>query len=183
MSAATATLAPPAPLLPLVAAGDQGAMGQLVRRFEPLVRAIARRRDQQSGSSDDLVQETMLRLWRSAHRFDPRRGTEPAFVAAVARNAAIDMARHRAIRAAVPTAEIGDLVPPSAPATELVADAIAVREALVRLTPRQRELVHLAYFDHLTQQEIADRLGLPLGTVKSRTFEALRVLRAALAGE
>jgi RNA polymerase sigma-70 factor, ECF subfamily len=183
MSAAIATLAPPAPLLPLVAAGDQGAMGQLVRRFEPLVRAIARRRDQQGGSGDDLVQETMLRLWRSAHRFDPRRGSEPAFVAAVARNAAIDMARHRAIRAAVPTADIGDLVPPTAPATEQVADAVAVREALVRLTPRQRELVHLAYFDHLTQQEIADRLGLPLGTVKSRTFEALRVLRGALAGE
>jgi RNA polymerase sigma-70 factor, ECF subfamily len=93
------------------------------------------------------------------------------------------MARHRAIRAAVPTADIGDLVPPTAPATEQVADAVAVREALVRLTPRQRELVHLAYFDHLTQQEIADRLGLPLGTVKSRTFEALRVLRGALAGE
>ena len=102
MAAATAVLAPPAPLLPLVAAGDQHAMGQLVRRFEPLVRAIARRRDHHAGSGDDLVQETMLRLWRSAHRFDPDRGTEPAFVAAVARNAAIDMARHRATRPVTP---------------------------------------------------------------------------------
>ena len=103
---------PPAPLLPLVAAGDQHAMGQLVRRFEPLVRAIARRRDHHAGSGDDLVQETMLRLWRSAHRFDPDRGAEPAFVAAVARNAAIDMARHRATRPVTPTADIAALVPP-----------------------------------------------------------------------
>ena len=182
-AAATAALTPPAPLLPLVAAGDQHAMGQLVRRFEPLVRAIARRRDHHAGSGDDLVQETMLRLWRSAHRFDPDRGAEPAFVAAVARNAAIDMARHRATRPVTPTADIAALVPPGASPTEQVADAMAVRSALTHLTPGQRELVRLAYFEHLTQQEIATRLGLPLGTVKSRTFEALRVLRRALAGE
>ena len=60
---------------------------------------------------------------------------------------------------------------------------MAVRSALTHLSPGQRELVRLAYFEHLTQQEIATRLGLPLGTVKSRTFEALRVLRRALAGE
>lgn len=183
MAAATAVLAPPAPLLPLVAAGDQRAMGQLLRRFEPLVRSIAHRRDHRAGSGDDLVQETMLRLWRSAHRFDPDRGTEPAFVAAVARNAAIDMARHRATRPVTPTADIASLVPPDASPTEHVADAMAVRSALQHLSPRQRELVRLAYFEHLTQQEIANRLGLPLGTVKSRTFEALRVLRRALAGE
>ena len=182
-AAATAVLAPPAPLLPLVAAGDQGAMRQLVRRFEPLVRSIAHRRDHHNGSGDDLVQETMLRLWRSAHRFDPERGTEPAFVAAVARNAAIDIARHRATRPATPTADIASLVPPAASPTEHVADAMAVRAALRHLTPGQRELVRLAYFEHLTQQEIATRLGLPLGTVKSRTFEALRVLRRALTGE
>ena len=183
MAAATAVLNPPTPLLPLVAAGDQGAMRQLVARFEPLVRAIAHRRDHHAGSGDDLVQETMLRLWRSAHRFDPNRGTEPAFVAAVARNAAIDMARHRATRPVTPTADIASLVPPGASPTEHVAEAMAVRVALRRLSSGQRELVRLAYFEHLTQQEIATRLGLPLGTVKSRTFEALRVLRRALAGE
>jgi RNA polymerase sigma-70 factor (ECF subfamily) len=183
MATATAVLPPPAPLLPLVAAGDEGAMGQLVRRFEPLVRAIAHRRDHHRGSGDDLVQETMLRLWRSAHRFDPERGSEPAFVAAVARNAATDIARHRATRPVTPTADIASLVPPAASPTDNVADAMAVRAALQHLTPGQRELVRLAYFEHLTQQEIATRLGLPLGTVKSRTFEALRVLRRTLTGE
>ncbi len=101
----------------------------------------------------------------------------------MARNAAIDMARHRATRPVTPTADIAALVPPGASPTEQVADAMAVRSALTHLTPGQRELVRLAYFEHLTQQEIATRLGLPLGTVKSRTFEALRVLRRALAGE
>ena len=70
-AAATAVLNPPTPLLPLVAAGDQRAMASSCARFEPLVRAIAHRRDHHAGSGDDLVQETMLRLWRSAHRFDP----------------------------------------------------------------------------------------------------------------
>jgi RNA polymerase sigma-70 factor (ECF subfamily) len=82
-----------------------------------------------------------------------------------------------------PTADIAALVPPGASPTDQVADAMAVRSALTHLTPGQRELVRLAYFEHLTQHEIATRLGLPLGTVKSRTFEALRVLRRALAGE
>ena len=78
----------------------------------------------------------MLRLWRSAHRFDPDRGTEPAFVAAVARNAAIDMARHRATRPVTPTADIASLVPPGASPTEQVADAMAVRSALHAPDPR-----------------------------------------------
>jgi RNA polymerase sigma-70 factor (ECF subfamily) len=179
-AAPSATLAQPAPLLPLVAAGDDGAMHQLVRRFEPLVRSIAHRRDRQADSGDDLVQETMFRLWRSAHRFDPVRGSEPTFVAAVARNAAIDMARQRTVRPAVPSADLDALAPAGASPTEHIADAMAVRGALRSLTPDQRELVRLAYFAQLTQQEIAERLGLPLGTVKSRTFQALRVLRATL---
>ena len=105
-------------------------------------------------------------------------------MAAVARNAAIDMARHRATRPVTPIADIAA----AGPAWRLTDRAGGRRpwpcgSALARLTPDQRELVRLAYFEHLTQQEIATRLGLPLGTVKSRTFEALRVLRRALAGE
>ena len=178
----TANLPSALPLLPRVAAGDDGAMRQLMRRFEPLVRSIAYRRDH-AGAGDDLVQETMLRLWRAAHRFDPARGSEPSFVAAVARNAAIDMSRQRAARAAIPTADIDTLAPPVSSPTEHVADVLAVRAALRSLTTDERELVRLAYFEHLTQQEIAERLDLPLGTVKSRTFQALRVLRSHLRGD
>jgi RNA polymerase sigma-70 factor (ECF subfamily) len=183
MSAATSTFTRPSrPLLPLVAAGDHRAMHQVVCHFTPLVRSIARRAGGGPSHADDLVQETMLRLWRSAHRFDPARGGEPTFVAAVARHAAIDMARRRASRPAIPTAEPDELAPPVPAWTDQVANVVTVRAAVATLRPTHRELVRLAYFEQLTQREIADRLDLPIGTVKSRTFQALRELRTALAG-
>jgi RNA polymerase sigma-70 factor, ECF subfamily len=168
------------PLLTRVAHGDDGAMTQLVRTFSPLIHDIARRHQNTATSGDDLVQETMLRLWRSADRFDPARGNETGFVAAVARNAAIDMSRRRATRPSLPVAEPEDLLPPAAAASEGVATSVTVRAALATLPANQRELLRLAYFEHLTQAEIAERLGLPVGTVKSRTFGALRALRAQL---
>jgi RNA polymerase sigma-70 factor (ECF subfamily) len=178
MSLATADL----PLLPLVAVGDEGAMRQLVRRFTPYVRGIAHRTGAAYEAVDDVVQETMLRLWRSAHRFDPDRGTEPTFIAAVARNAAIDLARREACRPAVPSSDALELAPPPASASEAerVATVMTVRAALRQLPPAQRELLRLAYFEQLTQDEIATRLGLPVGTVKSRTFHAFRCLRAII---
>jgi RNA polymerase sigma factor (sigma-70 family) len=175
------TLAPPpSPLLPRVAAGDDSAMRQLVRHFTPLVRSIARRSCSHVTTPDDLVQETMLRLWRSAERFDPARGTETTFVASVARNAAIDMARRRACRPAVTTSDPELLAPPASTPTEHVATVVTVRAALTKLPPATRDLLRLAYFEQLTQREIAHRLGIPLGTVKSRTSQAMATLRAML---
>jgi len=181
MSAAPATLAfdPLPPLLPLVAAGDRDAMPQVARRFTPLIRGIAHRRGA-AGGVDDVVQETLFRLWRSAARFDPERGTERAFVATVARNSATDLLRRRACRPADPTADIEAVVPPAPALADRVVDVVAVRAGLAALTDGQRELLRLAYFEHLTQAEVADRLGIPIGTVKSRTFQALRALRAVL---
>ena len=182
MSVATLDLAhiTPNPLLPLVAEGDASAMSQLVQRFTPFVRSVVRRTGTNASTADDVVQETMLRLWRHAHRFDPARGSEPTFIAAVARNAAIDAARREACRPSTPTPELQELAPPMPSPTESVSTALAVRAALAQLTPDQHELVRLAYFEQLTQPEIAARLHLPLGTVKSRTFHALRALRALL---
>jgi RNA polymerase sigma-70 factor, ECF subfamily len=175
MSAATLA---PAPLLPLIAAGDDSAMDQLVRRFTPFVRSIAWRTG--SPSADDLVQETMVRLWRFADRFDPARGSEPTFIAKVARNAATDLARKEACRPSTPSEDIQDLLPPLPAAGDDIVNRLAVRDAVASLKPTQREVLRLAYFEELSQQEIADRLDLPLGTVKSRTFHALRALKAAL---
>ena len=167
------------PLLPLIAAGDERALGQFVRRFTPFVCSVARRMGTTTGT-DDVVQETMVRLWKNAARFDPARGSEPTFVATVTRNVVIDRARREAVRPSVPTADVHELAPPIEPASESVATRLTVRNALARLAPGQRELVRLAYFEQLTQKEIAERLGLPIGTVKSRTFHALRELRGLL---
>jgi RNA polymerase sigma-70 factor (ECF subfamily) len=136
-----------------------------------------------AAAPDDLIQETMLRLWRSAERFDPARGSETTFVASVARNAAIDLARREACRPAVPTAEVGRLAPPSSAEAERVTTALTVRAALDKLPAAQREILRLAYFEQLTQVEIAERLEIPLGTVKSRSFQAMATLRAFLNDE
>jgi RNA polymerase sigma-70 factor (ECF subfamily) len=125
----------------------------------------------------------MLRLWRSAGRYDPTRGNEPTFVAAVARNTAIDLARREACRPAVPTSELPEPSAPAVSEADRTATALTLRAALASLPASQRELLRLAYFEQLTQQEIAERLGLPLGTVKSRTFHAFRTLRAILGEE
>jgi RNA polymerase sigma-70 factor (ECF subfamily) len=182
MSVAAAHVTP-SPLLPLVAAGDEGAMHQLVRRFTPFVRRVAQRTGANHGTTDDIVQETMVRLWRSAHRFDPARGSEPTFIAAVARNTTIDLARREACRPAEASADpqvLGSAAPSD---TERVATVLTVRAALRELSPMQRELLRLAYFEQLTQDEIARHLGVPLGTVKSRTFHAFRYLRTILGDE
>ena len=71
-------------------------------------------------------------------------------------------------------------MPPVASPSDGVVTSVTVRGALATLPPAQRDLLRLAYFDHLTQPEIAERLGIPVGTVKSRTFQALRALRAVL---
>jgi RNA polymerase sigma-70 factor (ECF subfamily) len=181
-AAATGTLAitPSRPLLPLVAAGDEGAMRQVVRHFTPLVKTVARRTGAEPSVTDDLVQETMLRLWRFAHRFDPERGSEPTFVAAVARHAAIDLARRRACRPEAATADIDAVTDTSRSPMEQAATALTVRSALAGLSPAQRELIRLAYYERLTHAEIAERLGVPIGTVKSRTFQAIKTLRGLL---
>jgi RNA polymerase sigma-70 factor (ECF subfamily) len=169
----------PQALLPRVATGDEGAMRQLAQRFTPFVRSIARRMGTTTNGTDDVVQETMLRLWRSADRFDPARGNEPTFVAAVARNVAIDMARRAACRPSVPTAHVPDVSLPVSEA-DRVATVTTVRAALASLPASERELLRLAYFEQLTQKEIAERLHLPVGTVKSRLFHASHHLRATI---
>jgi RNA polymerase sigma-70 factor, ECF subfamily len=166
------------PVLADLAAGDTAALAEIMRTYSPLIRGIARRH---GAGADDLVQETMVRLWRAADRFDPARGNEKAYVAAVARNAAIDMSRRAATRTgAVPTAEPDDWQDPVPPAADEVATRVAVRRALATLTDERRELLRLAYFEGLSQAEIALRLEIPVGTVKSRTFQALRMLRSVL---
>ncbi|HKA05507.1 MAG TPA: RNA polymerase sigma factor [Acidimicrobiales bacterium] len=167
-------------LLTRVAAGDDDAVTQLMRTFSPLIHDIARRHRSTGSSGDDLVQETMVRLWRSADRFDAARGNETGFVAAVARNAAIDLSRRRATRTSNPVANPDAVLPPVAFPSDRVATTVTVRAALAKLPPAQHELLRLAYFEHLTQPEIARRLGIPVGTVKSRTFQALRALRSIL---
>ena len=178
------------PVLPAMAAGDRDATSELWDRYAERVRGLGLRL---SGFdrrfADDLVQETFAKLWRGAAGFDPSRGTEATFVFTVARRAAVDQWR-RGRRAA--DDQSLDRLPDSVAVTrgghgdpedhvDAVVTGWAVTEALDGLPTAQREVIALAYYSQLSQSEIADRLGIPLGTVKTRTYAALKALRVALA--
>ena len=183
---ATHTDAPPATsaaddedatLLGRAAAGDRdAAMGELYDRYARRLYGYGLRSLRDPGLAEELVQETFLRLWRAAARFDPARGTVSRYVFTIARNTAIDVHRRlprlRQVGLGDPAMD-GD-------AFESLITSLTVRDALGALTPDFRRVLELAYDEHLTQPQIADRLGVPVGTVKSRTHYALRALRTEL---
>jgi RNA polymerase sigma-70 factor, ECF subfamily len=128
------------------------------------------------GLAEDLVQETFVRLWRSAHRYDASRGSVRSFVLTLARRAAVDLWRRR--ERALPEVHDGR-EREDAESGKAFADAVLrldLREALDELSPAHREVLELQYSRDLTQAQVATRLDIPLGTVKSRTLYALRAL-------
>ena len=132
------------------------------------------------GLAEDLVQETFVRLWRSADRYDPRRSSVRTFVYTLARRAAVDLWR-RSAKEPSPAAdglETEDGI--GGAAFDEVVLRLDVGEALDALTPAHREVLELQYHGDLTQTQVAERLGIPLGTVKTRTLYALRALSTEL---
>jgi RNA polymerase sigma-70 factor (ECF subfamily) len=132
------------------------------------------------GLAEDLVQETFVRLWRSAERFDPARASVRTFVFTLARRAAVDLLRRRTSRPA--TTELPDEHPALASdeAFDELLTGIDVRAVLDALSPKHREILELHVLGDLTQADVAERLRVPLGTVKTRTFYALRALKSEL---
>jgi RNA polymerase sigma-70 factor (ECF subfamily) len=126
--------------------------------------------------AEDLVQETFVRLWRSADRYDPARGAPSTFIFTIARRLAIDLWRRQSSRAV----ESGGLPPPSEEQVDRLVARLGVREAMSSLSDAHRQVLELSYSSQLTQQEIAHKLNIPLGTVKTRSYHALRSLKAAL---
>ena len=175
--AADAAAAREAELLDAVAAGDRGApLKELYHRYEGRLYGLGLRLLGDAGLAEELVQETFLRLWRSADRYDRERGAPSTFIFTIARRLAIDLWRRPSSR---PFAESTDDAP-GPDAVERVIVQLTVRDALDSLSDAQREVLELSYDRDLKQSEIAERLGIPLGTVKTRTYHALRSLKLAL---
>ncbi|MDQ1704879.1 MAG: polymerase sigma-70 factor, subfamily [Frankiaceae bacterium] len=131
------------------------------------------------GRSEDIVQETLLRAWRHPEALDPNRGPVRSWLFTVARNVAVDA--HRARRAR-PT-EVGDealAVLPAVDEIEQALDTWLVADALATLSPDHRAVIVETYYRGRSVAEAAAVLGVPAGTVKSRTFYALRALRLSL---
>ncbi|MBL8659952.1 MAG: sigma-70 family RNA polymerase sigma factor [Rhodospirillales bacterium] len=166
----------------IAARRDRDAFAQLFRHFAPRLKGFGMRRGTDAASSEELAQETMLTVWRKADTFDPRRATVSTWIFTIVRNKRIDLFR----REGHPDAELSE-------ATEAAYEGRAaddeltlaewgsvLRQALTELPEDQVTVLKKAFFEDKSHSVIAEELGLPLGTVKSRIRLALARLRNAL---
>jgi RNA polymerase sigma-70 factor, ECF subfamily len=170
--------------------GDMAAFEALYDRYCRLVYSIALRALHDLPAAEDVVQEVFFRVWERGRQFDRGRGPFVAWLIGVARNRAIDECRRQRRRLRIEAPSLteqdfladGDASDPSL-AGVIAEERAAVRAALSRLPVEQRLAIELAYFQGMTQQEIANTLGHPLGTVKTRIRMGMRKVRGALASQ
>jgi RNA polymerase sigma-70 factor, ECF subfamily len=168
-----------AELVANVAAGDIGApLAELYRRYSSRLYRFGVQALGNTGLAEEMVQECFLRLWRTAGRFDADRGSVAAYLFVIARSVASDVRRRPSSRPLDPVEDVQ--LPPQADSVDTILERMIVREGLDALSPAHREVLRLTHEEGLTQSQIAERLGLPLGTVKTRLFHGLRALRIAL---
>lgn len=171
-----------------LAGGDAEAVGDLYDRHGRAVYALACRILRDTSEAEDVVQDVFAQAWRQAGSFDARRGAVPAWLLMMGRTRAIDRLRARTSRSKTIAASdtLPDPVDPaSGPESTVVSleAAARVRGALEALAGPERQPIELAYYEGLSQAEIAERLRQPLGTVKTRIRSGLLKLRAALRQE
>jgi RNA polymerase sigma-70 factor (ECF subfamily) len=168
-------------VLALVARSDDIALAELYERFGRTAYTLALRILRDSRLAEDAVQEAFLTVWRSADRFLAERAKASTWVLTIVHRRAVDVVRREERRRTEP---LEDRPHPAGEATDEEASLRErrriVQEALVQLPPEQRQALELAYYGGLTQSEVAERLGQPLGTIKSRMFAALAHLRKLL---
>jgi len=169
-----------ADLIKRVADGDRDdALLELYRRYATPLYRLGVRLLRDTNEAEDLVQETFVRLWRGAGRYDPEQASVRSFVFLIGRRVAIDVHRRSTSR---PVASGDDPVDLDRHAVDGEDDrllrALEIREALESLSGKHREVLELGYDEDLSQAQIAERLEVPLGTVKTRTYHALRALRS-----
>jgi RNA polymerase sigma-70 factor (ECF subfamily) len=169
-------------LIARVGDGDSSAFETLYRRYSRPVFALALRRLGDRGRAEDAVQETFASIWRSAGSYRRERGPGAPWLYAVARNAIVDRRRTLGPPPAETVEEASGEATPDERA-EASWTAWRVHRALAELPEHERQLIELAYWGGLSQSEIAEFLGIPLGTVKTRTRSALSRLADTLEGE
>ena len=171
-------------LLALVARGDREAFARLYDLYTAPAYSLALRIVRDRDLAADVVQDAFMAVWRQASSFDSRRGQPSTWILTLTHHKAVDTVRREQRRRADSLDDAGDMSDASAPVDEQAWQGVAreqVRRAMARLPDPQREVLELASFAGYTQSELAERLALPIGTVKSRTFAAMSSLRELLA--
>ena len=170
-------------LVALVARGEEAALAELYDRMGRVALGLALRIVRDQALAEDAVQEAFLAIWRSAPRFVPERSKASTWILTLVHRRAVDVVRREERRRSEPLEEA-----PETAGGETAADAAwlrlereRVQEALRALPDPQREAIELAYYGGFTQSELAERLGQPVGTIKSRMFNGLARLRELLA--
>ena len=169
-------------LVALAARSEQSALAELYDRFGRPAYGLALRILRDEALAEDAVQEAFLALWRTAARFVPERGKASTWILTLVHRRAVDLVRREERRRAdaleqAPEQESRDAVDEEA---WLRLQRERVQDALRKLPDQQREAIELAYYGGFTQSELAERLGQPLGTIKSRMFMGLARLRELL---
>ena len=156
------------------------AMRSLYRAYSGELFGFALNALGERGAAEELVQEVFTRAWRHAERYDRARASVRTWLYQIARRAIIDARRRASVRPGLPLHEPGPGSEPEGESLEQAMLGWQVVTALDRLSPDHRQMIRLAHLQGLTMREIAERCDLPVGTVKSRTWYALRALRLAL---
>lgn len=172
---------PDADLLGEAARGELGGLAALYDRYASLLLGMAHRMLGNESMAEDLVQDVFMEVWRNAHAFDASRGSVRTWLLVRLRSRALDRLRSAQVRREVTVDDVSPREPvPTVEDPELSPDRAQVRAAIEQLPEDQRLVIELAYFHGLSSSEIAEHMGSPIGTVKSRTAAALSKLRAAM---
>lgn len=176
-------------LLRLILHRQESALSELYDRYGRLVYSIGLNVLGETRSAEEVTQDVFLRVWERAVTYQPEQGKVVVWLARIARNRAIDLIRRRNVRpeaSSVAWDDLADLHAASDPNVEQSVELSQlrqdVRRAIAQLPPEQKEVLALAYFQGLSHQEIAGRLGQPLGTVKTRLRLAMQKMKALLSG-
>lgn len=178
------SVAPAPTLAERFSSGDPDALREVYDAWGGTVLRLATRLLPTVADAEDLTQQVFVEAWRARERYDPLRGALPAWLLTIARHRAVDRLRAAGRRLEDPAVVADDVGEAVADAEiDRVADRLVLAAALRSLPPTQREVLELAFFDERSHTEIAERLGMPLGTVKSHIRRGLDRLRRSLEEE
>lgn len=175
-------------LLYRIAQRDQSALGELYDRYSGLLLALSRRIVLDASDAEEILQEVFLQVWNQAERYDRGRSSVSTWLVLIARSRSIDRLRSRQVKdrtlASVQKENRGKHTSPEGMGSVLLEQRRQrLRLEMQELPREQRQVLELAFFEGMTQSEIAGNTGIPLGTVKTRTLLAMKKLRKALSAE